>query len=162
MTDNKTVDEHTSELSDEDLDTLRQESTRQEIDDFQESLHERDKGLKVLQDAQQTLEDELEDANTEVDRLQRELDRSVVEKEEADYLRREAESARKQLESSIYNIQEGVEESKVTNLRDERMHRSRRTLAMQQITGGPFIKGVVVGLIAGLLIGYFAASVFTQ
>ena len=149
VSDNKTTDRDTSELSDEDLDAVLQESARQEMDDFQGSLQEREKGLRALEEAQQLLEDELEDANTEVDRLQRELDKAIVEAEESEYLRKEAEDARKKLEATLYNIQEGVEDAKVTDLRDERMHQTTRSLDMGMLTRGPFWKGVVAGLVFG-------------
>lgn len=153
MSDSKPTDSSiVSELSEEDLEAVLQESARQEMDDFQESLQERERGLKALEEAQQILEDQLEDANAEVDRLQRELDRAVVESEESDYLRKEAEDARKQLEMTLYNIQEGVEDAKVIDLRDERMHRSKRSLDMTQVTRRPFWHGVTLGSLTTALI----------
>ena len=147
MSDSRPTDSiTTSELSEEDLEAVLQESARQEQDDFQESLQERDRGLQALEEAQQILEDQLEDSNAEVDRLQRELDRAVVEAEEAEYPKREAEEARKQLEITLYNIQEGVEDAKVIDLRDERMHRTKRSLDMGDVvTRRPFWLGVVIG-----------------
>lgn len=149
MIDSKLPGSRISELPDDDIDALEQESVRQEMDDFQESLQGREKGLRALQEAQQILEDQLEDANTEIDRLQRELDRAIVERDESEYLRKEADGARKQLEASLYNIQSGVEEAKVTDLRDERMHRSRRAIDISIVTYGPFVKGALVGLALG-------------
>ena len=153
MSDSRPTDSNiTSELSEEDLEAVLQESARQEMDDFHESLQERERGLQALEEAQQILEDQLEDANAEVDRLQQELDRAVVEAEEADYLRQEAEEARKQLEMTLYNIQEGVEDAKVVDLRDERMHRTKRSLDMTLVTRRPFWHGVVIGSLVTALV----------
>ena len=138
-----------SELNSTDLDPVSQESARQEMDDYLESLQEREKGLKAMEDAQQFLEDQLEDANTEIDRLRRELDKAVVEAEESEYLRLEADNARKQLENTLYSIQEGVEDTKVTDLRDERMHRRQGVLGIDAVTRGPFLRGMLAGIIAG-------------
>ena len=138
-----------SELNEAELEAVSQESARQEMDDYMESLQEREKGLKALEDAQQFLEDQLEDANTEIDRLRRELDKAVVESEESEYLRQEAENARKQLENTLYSIQEGVEDAKVTDLRDERMHRRQGVVGIDAVTRGPFVRGVLVGFLAG-------------
>jgi len=143
-------DESSSQLTESELQALLEESERQKQDDLWESMEGRQKEIKALEEAQQLLEDQLEDANTEIDRLRRELDRAVVEVEEADYLRREAEKARKQLESTLYQIQEGVEDSKVTDLRDARMHRRRGVLGVDHVTRGPFIKGLVVGVLGGV------------
>jgi chromosome segregation ATPase len=140
-----------SELSEADFDAVSQESARQELDEYLESLQEREKGLKVLEEAQQDLEDQLEDANTEVDRLRRELDKAMVEAEESEYLRQEAEGARKQLENTLYSMQEGVENSKVTDLRDERMHRRQGVLGIDAVTRGPFVKGVFAGILMGVV-----------
>ncbi len=138
-------------MSETDQNAVTQESERQEIDDIQESLQERDKGFKAMEEAQQLLEDELEDSNKEVDRLQRELDKALVELEEAKYLRREADAARKQLEGALYKVQEGMEDAKVTDLRDERMHRSARALDINQVTRRPFWYGLILGLLLGSL-----------
>ncbi|WP_456377408.1 hypothetical protein [Thiolapillus sp.] len=141
-----------SELNETGLDAVSQESARQELDDHLESLQEREKGLKAMEEAQQLLEDQLEDANTEIDRLRRELDKAVVEAEESEYLRQETENARKQLENTLYSIQEGVEDAKVTDLRDERMHRRQGVVGIDAVTRGPFIKGIVVGIFFGSIL----------
>jgi len=138
-----------SELSEADYDAVSQESARQELDEYLESLQEREKGLKALEEAQQDLEDQLEDANTEVDRLRTELEKALVEAEESEYLRQESEVARKQLENTLYSMQEGVENSKVTDLRDERMHRRQGVLGIDAVTRGPFVKGVFAGVLVG-------------
>ena len=143
-------DESSSQLTESELQALLDESERQKQDDFLESMEGQAKGIKALEEAQQILEDQLEDANTEIDRLRRELDRAVVEAEEADYLRREAEKARKQLENTLYQIQEGVEEkTRITDLRDERMYRKPGVLGVDHVTRGPFVKGVVLGVLGG-------------
>ncbi len=131
------------------LDPVSQESARQEMDEYLESLQEREKGLKAMEEAQQFLEDQLEDANTEIDRLRQELDKAVVEAEEAEYLRQEAENARRQLENTLYSIQEGVEDAKVTDLRDERMHRRQGVVGIDAVTRAPFIRGILLGVILG-------------
>jgi len=141
--------EQQSDLNDTDLDAVNQESARQELDEYLESLQEREKGLKAMQEAQQDLEDQLEDANTEIDRLRRELDKTVVEAEESEYLRQESENARKQLENTLYSMQEGVESSKVTDLRDERMHRRQGILGIDSVTRGPYLKGLFLGILLG-------------
>ncbi len=140
-----------SELSEADYDAVSQESARQELDEYLESLQEREKGLKALEEAQQDLEDQLEDANTEVDRLRTELEKALVEAEESEYLRQESEVARKQLENTLYSMQEGVENSKVTDLRDERMHRRQGVLGIDAVTRGPFVKGVFAGVLVGVV-----------
>lgn len=140
-----------SELNESDLNAVSKESARQELDEHLESIKEREKGLKAMQTAQQDLEDQLEDANTEVDRLRRELDKAMVESEESEYLRQEAENARKQLEDTLYSMQEGVENSKVTNLRDERMHRRQGVLSIDSVTRGSFIKGMFAGGLFGVV-----------
>ncbi|HDK38576.1 MAG TPA: hypothetical protein ENG92_06135 [Thiolapillus brandeum] len=140
-----------SELTEVDLEAVSQESARQELDEFLESLKERERGLKVMEEAQQDLEDQLEDANTEIDRLRRELDKAAVEAEESAYLRQEAENACKQLENTLYSMQEGVESSKVTDLRDERMHRRQGVLGIDSVTRRPFIKGLFAGVLLGLV-----------
>lgn len=142
-------EESSSQFSESELEAIIQESTRQQQDDFLESMEGREKGLKALEEAQQILEDQLEDANTEIDRLRRELDKAAVEAEEADYLRREAESARKQLEQTLYKIQEGVEDSRVTDLRDARMRNRFGLLGVDQVTRGPFLKGLFLGALGG-------------
>ena len=142
-------DERISQLTESELEAVIQESVRQKHSDFLESLEGQQKGLKALEEAQQILEDQLEDANTEIDRLRRELDKAVVEAEEADYLRREAENARKQLEQTLYRIQEGVEETRVTDLRDQRMRRRKSALGIDDITRRPFIKGLLFGILGG-------------
>ncbi len=142
-------EENSSQLTESELQALLEESERQKQDDFLESMEGHQKGIKALEAAQQLLEDQLEDANTEIDRLRRELDRAVVEAEEADYLRREAEKARKQLESTLYQIQEGFEESKITDLRDERMYRRPGVLGVDHVTWRPFLKGLLLGLLGG-------------
>lgn len=139
-------------LSEENQEVIAQEAARQEMSEFQNTLQERDKGIKAMEEAQQFLEDELEDANAEIDRLRRELDKAIVENEEADYLRKEAEDARKQLESTLYKIQEGVEDAKVTDLRDERLHRNTRAIGMTQVVRGPMMKGLLLGTFAGALL----------
>lgn len=141
--------ERQSQLSGDEVDAITRESVRQEQDDYLDSLEGNRKGLKALEEAQQILEDQLEDANTEIDRLRRELEKATVEVEEADYLRQEAENARKQLESTLYKIQEGVEDAKVTDLRDERMHRRQGVLGVDQVTRGPYVKGLFFGAMAG-------------
>ncbi len=138
-----------SELNEDDLEAVSQESARQELDEYLESIKEREKGLKAMEATQQDLEDQLEDANTEVDRLRRELDKALVESEESEYLRQESENARKQLENTLYSMQEGVENSKVTDLRDERMHRRQGVLGIDAVTRGPYIKGMFVGALLG-------------
>jgi len=138
-----------SGLNEAELDPISQESARQEMDEYLESLQEREKGLKAMEEAQQFLEDQLEDANTEIDRLRRELDKAVVEAEESEYLRQEAENARKQLENTLYSIQEGVEDAKVTDLRDERMHRRQGVVGIDAVTRGPFIRGMLLGILVG-------------
>ncbi len=145
---NRKKDIH-SQLNEAELDPISQESARQEMDEYLESLQEREKGLKAMEEAQQFLEDQLEDANTEIDRLRRELDKAVVEAEESEYLRQEAENARKQLENTLYSIQEGVEDAKVTDLRDERMHRRQGVVGIDSVTRGPFIRGMLLGIIVG-------------
>jgi len=142
-------EEHSSQLSDSELEIIIQESARQQQDDFLQSMEGQQRGLKALEEAQQILEDQLEDANTEIDRLRRELDKAAVEAEEADYLRREAENARRKLEETLYKIQEGVEDSRVMNLRDERMRRRHSALGIDQVTRGPFLKGALLGALAG-------------
>jgi predicted RNase H-like nuclease (RuvC/YqgF family) len=142
-------EERSSQFSESELEVLVQESVRQQQDDFLESMEGRQKGLKALEEAQQLLEDQLEDANTEIDRLRRELDKAAVEAEEADYLRREAEKARRKLEETLYKIQEGVEDSRVMDLRDARMRRRQSALGIDQVTRGPFIKGLMLGGLAG-------------
>lgn len=139
---------------------LKQEAERQEMGDYEGTILERDRALQQMEEAQQFLEDELEDANTEIDRLRRELDKLVVEAEEAEFQRKEAEGARKQVESSLYEMREGVESSRVTDLRDERMHRSRRSLGINQVTLWPLLKGLGVGLVLGaiLVIGILEIS----
>ena len=142
-------EERSSQLSESELEILIQESARQQQDDFLESMEGQQKGLRALEEAQQLLEDQLEDANTEIDRLRRELDKAVVEAEEADYLRREAENARRKLEETLYTIQEGVEDSRVMDLRDERMRRRRSALGIDQVTRAPFLKGALLGALLG-------------
>lgn len=142
-------DERISQLTESELEAVIQESVRQRQSDFLESLEGQQKGLKALEEAQQLLEDQLEDANKEIDRLRRELDKAVVESEEADYLRREAENARKQLEQTLYKIQEGVEETRIVDLRDQRMRRRKSALGIDDITRGPFIKGLSYGFLGG-------------
>ena len=151
------IEELSQLMSEAEQEALAQESVRQEIDEFQGSLEERDKGLKAMEEAQQLLEDELEDSNKEIDRLQRELDKAMVEAEEAKYLRREADGARKQLEGALYKVQEGVEDARVTDLRDERMHRSSRPLDIGQVTRRPFWYGLMLGVLLGTTVGVLAA-----
>ncbi|WP_456413201.1 hypothetical protein [Thiolapillus sp.] len=153
--------EQQSDLNDVDLNAVSQESARQELDEYLESLQEREKGLKAMQEAQQDLEDQLEDANSEIDRLRRELDKAVVEAEESEYLRQEAENARKQLENTLYSMQEGVESSKVTDLRDERMHRRQGVLGIDAVTRGPFIKGLLTGALLGVVALLLALELYT-
>ena len=152
--------EQHSELSDIDLDAVSLESARQELDEYLESIKEREKGLKALEAAQQDLEDQLEDANMEVDRLRRELDKAQVDAEESEYLRKEAELARKQLENTLYSMQEGVENSKVTDLRDERMHRRQGVLGIDSVTRGPFVKGMFTGAFLGALALFLALEIY--
>jgi len=152
--------EQHSELNEVDLDAVSQESARQELDEYLESIKEREKGLKAMESAQQDLEDQLEDANTEVDRLRRELDKAQVEAEESEYLRQEAENARKQLENTLYSMQEGVENSKVTDLRDERMHRRQGVLGIDAVTRGPFVKGMFTGALLGGMAMLLALEIF--
>ncbi len=142
-------DENSSQLTESELQALLEESERQKQDDFLESMEGQSKGLKALEEAQQLLEDQLEDANTEIDRLRRELDRAQAEVEEAEYRRREAERARKELEEKLYRIQEGHAAARVTDLRDARMYRRPGVLGVDQITRGPFLKGLLLGLLGG-------------
>jgi len=128
-------EEHSSQLSDSELEIIIQESARQQQDDFLQSMEGQQRGLKALEEAH--------------DRLRRELDKAAVEAEEADYLRREAENARRKLEETLYKIQEGVEDSRVMNLRDERMRRRHSALGIDQVTRGPFLKGALLGALAG-------------
>ncbi|WP_456405306.1 hypothetical protein [Thiolapillus sp.] len=152
----KRNEEPQSDLNEIDLNAVSMESARQELDEYLESIKEREKGLKAMQSAQQDLEDQLEDANTEVDRLRRELDKALVESEESEYLRQEAENARKQLENTLYSMQEGVENSKVTNLRDARMHRRQGVLGIDSVTRGPFFKGLLFGGLLGAVAALLA------
>ncbi len=145
--------EYTSQFfTHSELAALRRESVRQRRDDFMESIEGHSNTLKALEEAQQILEDQLEDANTEIDRLRSELDKAAIEAEEANYLRKEAERARRQLEETLYRIQEGADARSLTDLRDERMRRRRRTLlGIDEITRVPFLKGLVVGLLLGAM-----------
>jgi predicted RNase H-like nuclease (RuvC/YqgF family) len=143
-------EEHSSQLTESELQAILEESERQKQDDFLESMEGQVKGIKALEEANQLLEDQLEDANTEIDRLRRELERAAVEAEEADYRRREAEKARKQLESTLYQIQEDAgARVQVTDLRDARMYRKPGVLGVDQVTRGPFLKGLAIGVLAG-------------
>ncbi|MGV6826107.1 MAG: hypothetical protein ACWA5Q_03945 [bacterium] len=131
---------------------LVQEAERQEISNYKRTVAERDRIIEELEEGQQFLEDELEDANTEIDRLRRELDKLAVEAEEAEFQRREAEGARKQVESSLYEIREGVEHAKATDLRDSRMHRSKRAVGINLVTLWPLLKGLLGGMVAGAVL----------
>ncbi len=139
--------QHDSKLDNLELDALNQESARQELEDYLESLKEREKGLKILEEAQQFLEDQLEDANTEIDRLRRDLDKASVEAEEAQYLYKESEAARKELEQTLYQIREGSDDTSVTDLRDQRMQRSTAVVGFDSVTRGPYIRGLLIGII---------------
>ncbi len=149
-------------LTEADHGVLKQEAERQEIRDYQSTVAERDRAIEKLEEAQQFLEDELEDANTEIDRLGRELDKSTVEVEEADFQRREAEGARKQVESSLYEVREGTERTGITDLRDNRVHKTTRPLGIHLVTLWPMLKGLMVGALLGaiLVIGLFELSLY--
>jgi len=141
--------DHSSQLTESELKILLEESERQKHSDFLESLEGHSKGIQALEEAQQILEDKLEDANTEIDRLRRELERTQTELEETDYLRREAEKARRKAEETLYKIQDGVMAPHVTDLRDERMLRKPGVLGVDQVTRGPFLKGLLLGAVGG-------------
>jgi hypothetical protein len=136
---------HEPEFESIDRKRLDQEAMRQEMRDVEKTHAERAKGIKVLEEAQEILEDKLEDANREIDRLRRELDKLSLEVEESRYQKQEADDARKQLEGTLYKIQEGVEDSKVTDLRDSRLQRSRRPLAISGVMRGPQFKALLLG-----------------
>ena len=157
-------EESSSQLTESELQAILEESERQKQDDFLESMEGQVKGIKALEEANQLLEDQLEDANTEIDRLRRELERSLAESEEADYQRREAEKARKQLERTLYQIQEGARDAgQVTDLRDARMQRRPGVLGVDNVTRGPFLKGMLLGVLGGsglLLLVLEAISLF--
>ena len=141
-----------SKLDHLELDALSQESARQELEDYLESLKEREKGLRVLEEAQQFLEDQLEDANTEIDRLRRDLDKASVEAEEAMFMYKESERARKELEQTVYQFQEGKTDTTITDLRDMRMQKHSGVVSLDSVTRGPFIRGILLGILLAALI----------
>ena len=83
-----------------------------------------------------------------------------MEAEESEYLRQEAENARKQLENTLYSMQEGVENSKVTDLRDEPMHRRQGVLGIDAVTRGAFVKGMFTGALLGGMAMLLALEIF--
>lgn len=143
------MSDNEKDMSKDDL--LDQEAIRQKMGEIKNSLSERDRGLKALQEEQQFLEDQLEDANTDIDRLRRELDKAQLEADEARFLLKESEEACRQLESSVHNFKSGVEDTRVSDLRDDRLSRTPKSWSFSSVTLVPFIKGLVLGTLLTLL-----------
>jgi len=143
-------------------DSLVGEAKRQELLGVQAALDERERELGSAEESRQMLEDSLEDTHREMDELKRRLDQVCVDLEEADFRRQEAEQARDQVEGVLQQMQQSVADAEATDLRDDRLKPSSRTIDISHVTGGLSSGSLLLGLLIGsvLLIGGLEAWSF--
>jgi CRP-like cAMP-binding protein/chromosome segregation ATPase len=139
---------------------ISHEAMRQRIEELESSLAERQRLLAEADESRHMLEDSMEDVNQKLDDLSRELEKAQTETGEALRDRREAETAREQLQEALRRLQEDAEESKVTDLRDDRFKSSRRPIGIDNVAAPSRWLPGMVG--AGLAIGLLeAVSIFS-
>lgn len=95
----------------------------------------------------------LEKANREIDRLRRELDEAQVELDEAQFRVQEAEGARGQVQQTLKQYQQQVEDTRVDDLRDERLQKRSRAMDMRRVLTGGGLPAKLLFLMLGLLLG---------